>query len=81
MDTTEVNIWEHYGKQPESRGTLVERLKDCGPQQDENGIWMGKFPSWQDAHIAADTIQYLERRVTEYEDTIRYLTLQLGKTL
>lgn len=81
MDTTEVNIWAHYGRQPEPRATLIERLRDCGPKQDENGTWTGKFARWEDSHLAADMIEYLERRVTEYEDTIRYLTLQLGKSL
>lgn len=77
MDTTEINIWEHYGRQAQTRESLTERLRSCGPQKDGSG----KFPHWEDCHIAADTIEYLERRVAEYEDTIRYLTLQLGKTL
>lgn len=81
MDTTEVNIWAHYGRQPEPRATLVERLRDCGPIEDENGTWRGKFPHWEDARLAADMIEFLQRRLDEYESTIRYLTLQLGKTL
>lgn len=81
MDTTEVNIWAHYGQKPQPRTTLVERLRDCGPREDEHGVWSGKFPHWEDARIAADMIELLERRIADYEDTIRYLTLQLGKTL
>lgn len=81
MDTTEINIWEHYGKEPESRGTLVERLRETGPKEGPNGVVVGKFPSWQDAHIAADLIERLERRIADYEDTIRYLTLQVSRTL
>lgn len=77
MDTTEINIWEHYGKTPEPRGSLTERLRDCGSK---DGL-MGKFPHWEDCHVAADLIEYLERRVADYEETIRHLTLQLGKTL
>lgn len=30
---------------------------------------------------AAELLEYLQRRLAEYEDTIRHLTLQLGKTL
>jgi len=30
---------------------------------------------------AADLIDHLQRRLVEYEDTIRYLTVQLGRTL
>jgi hypothetical protein len=59
----------------------VDRLRDTGPKEGANGIVTGRFPSWQDAHIAADLIEHLERRVTDYEETIRYLTLQVSKTL
>ena len=77
MDTTEINIWEHYGKPAQPRENLINRLRSSGPQKDGSG----KFPHWEDCHIAADLIEHLERRVDEYEGTIRYLTLQLGKTL
>lgn len=30
---------------------------------------------------AANVIEHLQRLINEYEDTIRYLTLQVGKTL
>jgi hypothetical protein len=81
MDTTEINIWEHYGKAPEENSSLVDRLRKSGPKEGPNGIVTGRFPSWEDAHIAADLIEHLERRISDYEETIRYLTLQLGKTL
>jgi hypothetical protein len=81
MDTTEINIWEHYGKTPEPNMTLIERLRNTGPKEGPNGVVTGRFPSWEDAHIAADMIEHLERRVTDYEETIRYLTLQVSKNV
>jgi hypothetical protein len=60
---------------------LVDRLKNTGPARDENNIWTGRFPSWQDAHEAAILIERLEQAIQEREETIRYLTNELSKTL
>lgn len=79
MTDENIDVWAHYTSSNEDK--LVDRLRNTGPIQDENGTWTGRFPSWQDAHAAATQIESLERRVAEYEETIRYLTLQLGKTL
>lgn len=79
MAEEEVDVWAHYGNKHED--SLVSRLRNTGPMQDVSGTWTGKFANWRDAHEAADQIESLERRLAEYEETIRYLTLQLGKTL
>jgi len=88
MSDKETNVWEYYADpapsflRPENNETsLVDRLKNTGPIKDENDNWTGRFPSWQDAHEAAIRIERLERVVQEYEETIRYLTNQLSKTL
>lgn len=79
MTDENIDVWAHYSEN--SQDKLVDRLRNTGPIQDENGAWLGRFPSWRDAHEAAQQIESLERRLAEYEETIRYLTLQLGKTL
>lgn len=88
MSDKDTDIWEYYADPvpsfllPETQQLpLVERLKNTGPIRDENNIWTGRFPSWQDAHEAAIRIERLERVIQEYEETVRYLTNQLSKTL
>lgn len=79
MTEDNVDIWAHYCSPSET--SLVERLRNTGPMQDSNGTWVGRFANYRDAHEAADKIEHLERQLAQYEETIRYLTLQLGKTL
>jgi len=88
MSDKETDIWEYYADpvpsflRPENKETsLVDRLKNTGPIKDENDNWTGRFPSWQDAHEAAILIERLEQAIQEREETIRYLTNQISKTL
>lgn len=79
MSEENVDVWSHYGHTHED--SLIDRLRNTGPMQDANGTWTGRFANWRDAHEVADQIEALERRIAEYEETIRYLTLQVSKTL
>ena len=88
MKDEEVDIWAYYAEivpghigQVAEEKSLIDRLRNTGPIQDDSGNWSGRFASWRDAHEAAELIESLERRITEYEDTIRYLTLQVSKNL
>lgn len=60
---------------------LIKRLKATGAHQTNDGVWVGKLPSIDDAHEAADVIAHQDAQIRILEETVRYLNSQVTKGL